>query len=449
MNKSERRSIGGLAAIYAMRMLGLFLILPVFALYAGTLRGHTLFLTGMALGVYGLTQAVLQIPFGMLSDRFGRKPVIAAGLGIFAVGSVIAAVSDTIHGVILGRALQGSGAISAAVIAMAADLTREEVRTKAMAILGVTIGASFVTALLLGPLLYKVIGVPGIFWLTAGLALSAVIVLQSWVPTPVRSSIHRDAQAVPGQFLCLLRDSRLLRLDVGILILHCALMAMFVVVPLALAEYAGMSAGDLWKVYLPVVLSSAIFLFPLSYLADKKNMTRPVFTAAVFVLILSQALLFYEYRSLSGIVMGLFLFFLAFNILEAMLPALISKTAPADKKGTAVGIYSTFQFLGVFIGGSVGGWLYGEYGMTVVFEFVGVLLFIWFLLALTMPPPEDLSTRLLRVGPQSPDRAKRLAQKLGAIQGVREATVIAEEGVAYLKVNDQALDRSALGKYQH
>ncbi len=447
MTSIERRAVAGLAGIFALRLLGLFLILPVFALYAETLAGHTPFLVGMALGVYGLTQACLQIAFGMASDRFGRKPVIVAGLVIFAIGSATAALADTIHGVIFGRALQGAGAISAAIVALIADLTREEQRTKAMAIVGMTVGASFVVSLLLGPVLSAFIGVPGIFWLTALLAAAGIVVLMRSVPTPIRTSLHRDAEAVPRQFARVLRDTRLLRLDFGIFILHCALTSLFVVVPVALKQYAGMPSERHWEVYLPVMLLSVLPLFPAIFLAERRRLVRPVFAGAVLVLGLSQAALYTRHMSLAAVGLGLLLFFSAFNVLEATLPSLISRTAPADAKGTAIGVYSTFEFLGAFVGGATGGWLTGHYGMASVYAFNGVLLALWFVLTLSMPPMRYLTTRLVRVGPRGSLEARELARRLAAVRGVAEATVIAEEGVAYLKVDDRSLDLATLSKY--
>ncbi|OGI44214.1 MAG: MFS transporter [Candidatus Muproteobacteria bacterium RBG_16_65_31] len=447
MTPLERRAVGSLAAIFALRLLGLFLILPVFALYADRLEGHTPFLVGLALGAYGLTQALLQIPFGMASDRLGRKPVIAVGLIIFAIGSAVAATAASIEGVVLGRALQGAGAISAAVVAMIADLTREETRTRAMAAVGITIGASFFVSLLAGPVLNTAIGVPGIFWLMAALALGGIGVLYLAVPTPVRSILHRDVEPAPHQFMRVLRDARLLRLNLGIFILHVVLMALFVVVPVALVRQAGLPAGNHWQVYLPVLVLSAVFMLPLIVLAERRHWLRPIFAGAVGLLLLSQVVLYRGHTSLAPILLGLFVFFTAFNVLEAMLPSLISKTAPASSKGTAIGIYSTFEFFGAFVGGAAGGYLHGRYGIPGVFVFGAVLLAFWLLLALTMPAPRYLASRLLHVGRMKAAEARALAQRLAAVRGVAEATVVAEEGVAYLKVDELILDAKTLDRY--
>ncbi|MEE8266377.1 MAG: MFS transporter [Acidiferrobacterales bacterium] len=444
LSSLERRAIGGLAGIYALRMLGLFLILPVFVLYAGVLKGQTPFLIGLALGAYGLTQAIFQIPLGMLSDRLGRKPVIAAGLLIFCAGSVLAALADTIAGVIAGRSLQGAGAIAAAVMAMAADLTRDEQRTKAMMLIGITIGAAFIASLLLGPVLNDVIGVPGIFWLTAALALIGIGVLYVWVPTPVHSTRHVDAQAAPTQFIDVLMDSRLIRLDVGIFILHCVLTALFVVVPIALVDNAGLPSNQHWRVYLPVMLLSVVVVFPAITLGERKRWMHQFFAGAVLILVVSESVLLQGHQSFLQIAAGLFLFFVAFNFLEAALPSLISKTAPGNLRGTAIGVYSTFEFLGAFVGGAAAGWLHGRYGMSAVFEFCAALLLLWFAIALTMPKPQYVTTRLINVGRRQPHEARILAQRLSRVAGVTEAVVIAEEGVAYLKVDGRTLDEAAL-----
>ena len=406
MSPLERRAVSGLGVIFALRLMGLFIILPVFALYADRLQGHTPFLVGLTLGIYGLTQAFLQIPFGMLSDRLGRKPVIAAGLVIFAVGSVIAAQADTIHGVIIGRALQGAGAVGAVLIALAADLTRDEQRTKAMALIGVTVGASFIVSLILGPLLNTAIGVPGIFWMTAVLALGGIAVLALWVPAPARRTRHRDTDAVPGQFGKVLRDTRLLRLDFGIFVLHCVLTAIFVVVPFALVRHAGLPINQHWEVYLPVMLLSVVFMLPLIALAEKGRLLRLIFSGGVLLLAVSQGVLFKGHQTLTMTLLGLFLYFVAFNALEAMLPSLVSKMAPPQAKGTAIGVYSSCQFFGAFVGGAMGGWLYGEYGIPAVFQFNAAMLILWFIVAATMPRPAPLAVDMLHIGPQEEEKAR-------------------------------------------
>lgn len=447
MVPAERRAVFSLASIYALRMMGLFMILPVFALYGETLEGYTPALIGIAIGIYGLTQAALQIPFGMASDRFGRKPVITLGLIIFAIGSVVAATADSMSGVIIGRALQGAGAIAAAVMALTADLTREENRLGAMAIIGMSIGVAFATSLVMGPVLNQWIGVDGIFWLTGLLAVAAIGVLHYVVPTPVCSSFHRDAQTVPAQLKTVVSDPQLLRLDFGILALHMMLTATFVVLPLALRDHAGLDAAHHWYVYLPVMLLSMVLMVPFVIIAEKKRRMKTVFGAAVLLLALAELAFMLGYRSMTGIIFGLFVFFTAFNVLEATLPSLIAKVASPDSKGSAMGVYSSSQFMGAFFGGTLGGWLYGQSGMEAVFGLCAALAVVWFLIAATMQSPRYLSSHLVRVGPISEAQARHLVTEFTRVTGVAEAVVIAEDGIAYLKVDLHALDREALRAY--
>ena len=441
---SERRAVFSLAGIYALRMMGLFMILPVFALYAQSLEGYRPALIGVAIGIYGLTQALLQIPFGMASDRFGRKPIITLGLLIFAIGSVVAASADTMSGVIIGRALQGAGAIAAAVMALTADLTREEKRLTAMAIIGMSIGVAFAVSLVAGPVLNQWIGVDGIFWLTGALALGAIAVLHLVVPNPVRSSFHRDTMTAPQQIRQVLRDPQLLRLDFGILLLHMMLTATFVALPLALRDQAGLTAEHHWYVYLPVMLLSMALMIPFVVIAEKKRRMKSIFGAAVLLLGIAELVFFGLHQSLPALIFGLFIFFTAFNVLEATLPSLVAKTVSPDNKGTAMGVYSTSQFIGAFFGGVSGGWMYSTLGMEGVFGLCAVLAVIWFFVAATMHNPRYLSSHLVRVGAVSEERARQLVSELTMVTGVAEAVVIPEDGIAYLKVDLHALDREAL-----
>ncbi|HEC11938.1 MAG TPA: MFS transporter [Acidiferrobacteraceae bacterium] len=447
MTSTERRAVGALAGIFGLRLLGLFLILPVLALYAETsLSGATPLLIGLALGAYGLTQALFQIPFGMLSDRWGRKPLIVTGLIIFALGSAVAAVSDSMYGVILGRLIQGMGAIAAVVLALTADLTREEQRTKAMALIGVSIGLVFMLSMVLGTVLSAWVGVKGLFWLTMALALSGILVLY-WVPTPVAARRHRDVQLVPAQLAKVLGNPDLLRLDAGIFVLHLTLTAMFVAVPLALVHEDGLPLAAHWKVYLPVFVLSVTGMVPLVILSARKHLIQRIFLVAIALLLAAQALFYFGHRQLPWLVFALWVFFVGFNTLEALLPSTISRVAPADSKGTAMGVYNSFQFFGVFLGGTLGGWLYGAMGIGAVFQACGVLILFWAIIVMTAPAPRLLDTRLLRVGPQTEDGAPVLAKRLVAITGVVEAIVIAEEGMAYLKVDHKELDGDALQQF--
>lgn len=446
MTGSERRAATGLAGIYALRMLGLFLILPVFALHAQGMVGATPLLIGLAIGAYGLTQAVLQIPFGMLSDRIGRKPVIFGGLVLFAIGSVIAALADDIGGVIVGRVIQGSGAIAAAVMALTADLTREEVRTRAMAGIGISIGMAFALALVLAPILGHWIGLSGIFWLTAVLALGGMAILGLVVPTPEHSSIHRDAEPVASQLGAMLKVPELVRLDFGVLILHMIMTSLFLVVPLSL-QTQGLDAQHHWWIYLPVLALSMLAMVPFIIQAEAKGRMKPVFLGAVLMVALALVGLYLFDAGLLWLAFFLFLFFTAFNLLEASLPSLISKIAPAGAKGTAMGMFSTSQFAGAFCGGLLGGLVHQSYGADAVFLFCAAMAVVWFLVAWRMASPGDASSQVVRIGAGQDADGPALQRHLLAIPGVEEAVVAMDEGVAYLKVDKARLDSARLQEF--
>ena len=378
-----------------------------------------------------------------LSDRYGRKRMIYLGLSIFAVGSVVAALADSIGGVILGRALQGGGAVSAAVMALAADLTREEHRIKVMAAIGITIGLSFAASMIVGPVLNGWVGVPGIFWLTGLFALLGVAVVRFLVPDPLASRVHRDAEPVASQFGRVLFDGQLLRLNFGIFTLHLLLTATFVAVPLALRD-AGLPSDRHWEVYLPALVLSMVVMVPFVILAEKYRRLKPVFLGAIAILTLSEFGLLSLHDTVWETSVLLLVFFTGFNLLEATLPSLIAKMAPPDAKGTAMGIYSSSQFLGAFAGGALGGWLRGLYGLKGVFAFATLGALAWLLVAWTMRSPRYLSSYLLNVGALDEVEARLLALRLGQVPGVAEAVVVAAEGVAYLKVDRRALDEVAL-----
>jgi len=440
MSPLEMRATLGLAGIYGLRMLGLFIVLPVFAVYAERLPGgenHTLI--GIALGAYGLTQAILQIPFGWLSDRYGRKPVIYAGLAVFAVGSFIAAAGTDIYVVILGRVVQGAGAISAAVMALTADLTREEHRTKAMAIIGMTIGSTFALSLVAAPLLNRVLGVPGIFALTGVLAVGAMIIAYRVVPDPRESHFHSEAEANPAQFRDVLRDRELLRLNFGVFVLHGVLMAMWMVVPFALRS-AGLEVDHHWQVYLPVLVASVALMLPVMILGERRGRLKEVFVGAIAVVLVSQLMLGALSDSFWGLVASLLVFFTGFNLLEASLPSIISRVAPVGARGTAIGVYSTVQFLGTFAGAAAGGFLSQHFGAPAVFYGAVLLAGGWLVAAATMNPPAQVRTRMYHVEPLDGARADGLTRELAALPGVREAVVPAGEGVAYLKVDVKGFD---------
>lgn len=384
MTPAERRVGASLAAIFALRMLGLFLILPVFSVFAKNLPGgNDLALVGFALGAYGLTQAIFQIPYGVASDYFGRKPVIVAGLLVFALGSFLAAWAPDIQWIIAGRVLQGAGAISAAVTALAADLTREEHRTKVMAMIGSSIGLVFALSLVGAPLLYGWIGMGGLFVMTGGLALAAIVLLYRVVPEAPRPPAH---QKLPLRQVAL--DPDLLRLNLGIFVLHMIQMAMFVVIPHALIGFGGLPAAAHWQVYLPAVLVSFVVMVPAIIAAERRDKMRPVFAAAVALLLLVQLGLRFFGEGLWSLAVWLVLFFVAFNILEATLPSLVSRTAHPAAKGAALGVYNTTQALGLFTGGALGGYLAQHFGDNAVFSTCAGLALVWLLVVGTMKFPQ-------------------------------------------------------------
>ena len=388
MSALELRASLSLASLFALRMLGLFLILPVFAVHARHLPGgDSQTLVGIALGAYGLTQGILQIPYGMASDRYGRKRTIVVGLLLFAAGSFVAAWGPTIAVVILGRALQGAGAIAAPVTAFAADITREEHRTKAMALIGGSIGLVFALSLVAAPALYPLIGMGGIFGVTGLLALAAIWVTLAVVPAEPRGTGDRGLRR--GALAEMLRNAEQLRLNLGIFCLHAMQMAIFVVVPPALVRYGGLPVGEHWKVYLPVVLASFALMVPLLLHAERKRRMKFLFLASIGLLLaveLGLAVCFDNFPFLVGL---LVFFFVAFNLLEACLPSLVSRVAPAASRGTALGVYNTTQALGLFAGGAAGGLLAQHGGPSAVFVFGFALVALWLLVASSMRVPVD------------------------------------------------------------
>ncbi|MBC8119112.1 MAG: MFS transporter [Burkholderiaceae bacterium] len=385
MTALEVRSSVSLASIFALRLLGLFLILPVFAVYAQSIPGgNDAMLVGLALGIYGLTQGLLQIPFGAASDRWGRKPVITAGLIVFAVGSFIAALATDIGWTIAGRALQGAGAVSAAVTAFIADATREEHRTKAMALVGGSVALTFAGSLILAPLLYPVIGVRGLFALTGVLVVGAIGVLLWVVPAAPQITHHAAARTGEHATRATFFNPQLLRLNAGIFILHTVLMAMFIVVPVLLVERQGLPLAEHWKIYFPVVVLSLVLMWKPLMIAERRAMVRSLFIASIVLVLIAQLGLLWLSDTLAWIALWLLVYFTGFNILEACLPSLVSRIAPASATGLALGIYNTSQALGLFAGGVLGGAIVALWSTAAVFVFAAVATAAWWLIALGM-----------------------------------------------------------------
>jgi MFS family permease len=396
MTPAERRAAASLASIYGLRLLGMFIILPVFALYAQTLPGGVSnTLIGIALGAYGLTQALLQIPIGWASDRWGRKPVIYIGLAIFALGSFLAAWAPSIGWVIVGRCLQGAGAISAAVLALTADLTRESVRTRAMAIIGITIAFTFAMSIVAGPVLEAWMGVPGIFALTGTLALAAMVVVHFVVPDPVAAS--RDRRVTPRELARVLADPQLLRLNYRTFALHAVLMVLFTQIPFALRDN-GLAGERHWIVYLPVLFFSIVLMLPFLRQVDRPRRGKPLLNAAVVTLLVAQVALALSLHSLVALAASLTLFFAALNLLEAMLPSLVSKCAPADARGAAIGVNASMQVLGAFVGAALGGFLAEHLGGASVFVLGVALTALWLGASATMAAPPARYRNSLSMG---------------------------------------------------
>lgn len=447
-SSQERRAAVSLSVVYITRMMGLFLLLPVLSILAQDLRGSTPLLMGLAVGIYALFQAVLQIPFGLMSDRFGRKPVILAGLAIFIVGSIVAAIADSIWGVIAGRALQGGGAVSAVILALAADLTRDSQRTKIMAIIGASIGLSFIASIIVGPVLMSKLGLSGIFYCIAASGVFAALLLVFAVPEPHSRTKDRNVSLVWQDVPDLLRHRDLQRINFGIFLLHLLITASFVCIPIRLVEL-GLEVSLHWQVYLIGALASLLIVIPMIGIVEKKLPVSRVMVIAIAGLAVAEASVGLANGNFWVICACLMLFFGFLSVLESILPSLVSRTAPAALRGTAMGVYSTSQFFGAFVGGILGGWLIGAVDAKNGLLILGVLCSSWVLVARFMRNPRKLQTYRLSLEGSiaDPEAARHMRAKLGAVPGVAEVNLVVDENAAYLKVVRADLDEQKLVDY--
>lgn len=442
MTATEKRATWGLGTVFALRMLGMFMVLPVLATYGLQLHGANAFLIGLAIGIYGFTQAIFQIPLGLISDKVGRKPLIILGLLVFLIGSIIAAMAESIWGIILGRALQGSGAIAAAIMALLSDLTREQNRTKAMALIGVSIGITFAVAMILGPIVVGAYGLPMLFWAIALLAFIAIFVTLYVVPRAPPPILNRECNIVKRGWRKTLFNSTLLKLNFGIFGLHTLLMSIFLALPQQLAAL-GFSTQQQGKIYLFTMLVAFIFIIPIIVYAEKRRRIKQVVILCVTALIIAELILWQCGAKAGFFIGGIQLFFLAFNVLEALLPSLISKESPAGYKGTSMGIYSTSQFVGVAVGGNLGGLIIGLFGIQAVFCAGVVLGLIWLIISFTMQEPPYITSMRITLDEKALGTID-LEQWFLRQPGVEAVLVIPAEKSAYIKIDNKVTNRTVL-----
>ncbi|KRO92828.1 MAG: MFS transporter [SAR92 bacterium BACL26 MAG-121220-bin70] len=439
----ERRATFSIASLYAFRMLGLFMVLPVLAFSVVGYPDYSPLLLGLTLGAYGLVQAILQIPLGLLSDRVGRRPVIIGGLLMFIFGSIVCAVVETMEGLILGRALQGAGAIASTLMAMVTDLTSEENRTKAMAMIGGSIGFSFILAMVLGPLITLKYGLSGIFWMTAILGALGVLIVLVLVPRRVEVQHNRETSTDLKQIVRLIKQTTLLRLNYGIFALHLALMAAFVAIPTILSDELGIEAQNLWWVYLLLLGGGFFIMLPGMIIAEKHNGQKWSFLVSVGAMMMATlALSLYRGPIMTPVL--LLIFFTAFNLLEASLPSWMSKSCPVGNRGTAMGIYSTSQFLGAFFGGLLGGWSLQMFGVNGLFMVISFILALWWLVCLGLKSPRPLKTLVLTVGELEHTDFTKIVSN---IAGVEDILLLEGERLAYVQVDRLQVDMSSLQPY--
>ena len=436
MNSVEKRAILGVGGIFALRMIGLFMIVPVFSVYGDNYAHATPFLIGLAVGIYGLGQAIFQIPMSLAADKFPRKPIIFLGLILFAIGGMIAANATDIYEVIIGRALAGSGAVSAVLMALLADVTREEMRTKAMATMGLTIATSIMLAFAFGPLLVGTLGISGLFWLTSGFAILAILLL-FFVPTPLRVLKHNlDNKSIGQQLATVLKIGDLNRLHIGIFALHLTMTAIFVILPHQLNEVMGLSVRQQGLVYLPLLFIGFAVAIPFIIIAEKKRKMRQVFLGAIALMTAALALLAIGSQVGVGIIFGLLLYFMGFNLLEATIPSWISKRAPVANKATAMGLNSSSQFFGAFVGGAMGGLLLSQPNL-LAWGILAIIMGVALLLIIPIADPPYLSSTTVTIPTNI--NIQDWSRQMLAVDGVDELVVMAKEQVAYLKLDKTQL----------
>ena len=446
MNSIEKRAIAGVGGIFALRMIGLFMIVPVFSVYGINYTHATPFLIGLAVGIYGLGQAIIQIPISMAADKFPRKPMIFFGLLLFALGGIVAATATDIYQVIIGRALAGSGAVSAVLMALLADVTREQVRTKAMATMGLTIATSIMLSFAIGPMMVASLGISGLFWLTAVFAVLAMVLLLI-VPTPLRVLKHNLAnQSIGEQLKEVLRIGDLNRLHVSIFALHLTMTAIFVILPHQLNEVLGLSVRQQGLVYLPLLFIGFAVAIPFIIIAEKKRKMRQVFLGAIALMTAALALLAFGGQVGVGIILGLLLYFMGFNLLEATIPSWISKRAPVANKATAMGLNSSSQFFGAFVGGAMGGLLLTQPNL-LAWGILAAIMAAALLLIIPIAQPPYLSSTTVTIPKDI--NIQDWSRQMLAVEGVDELVVMAKEQVAYLKLDKTQLTDSSRQELSH
>lgn len=447
MDRLELRAAASIGLLYVIRMLGLFMVLPVLPLLGPDLEAATPALVGLALGIYGLSQACLQIPLGLVSDRVGRKPVIIGGLLIFVAGSIVAGMSESIYGVIAGRFLQGCGAVASTLLALMSDLTRIDQRSKSMAIIGMSIGGSFGVSLILGPLISNHFGLAGVFWFAAWAGLLGIVVVLAFIPTPRIRTHNLDSVVSVTRFRDVMKDASLLRADFSIFAVHYLLMSSFIAFPVLMRGTGVIEDSDHHFVYLTLLIISFIFMGPLMWLSDRRESSKEMLVSMVAILLVSLVILA-NVDGIFGVLGAMMLFFMAFNLLEVILPSLVSRISPAGARGTAMGVYSTAQFFGAFVGGTAGGIILSWWDISYLMYANAVMCGIWFLIGVTMKKPADMSSRTIRIPKDAEAGAIDVLEALSSVDGVLDVVVIEEEGIAYLKVDNNLFRDGALDDFE-